>query len=158
MRHFVGISQVVMSEDPDDVLVAPHLGSCLGIAVYDPVTRRGGLIHSLLPTGKADPEKAETTPYMYVDTGLSCLLETFLASGAHKRDLCITAAGGAEMDAAGGALEIGKRNYVILKKLLWKNGLLLRGEDVGETISRTLLLEIGTGKTWVKSARGCREL
>ena len=95
---------------------------------------------------------------MYVDTGLSCLLESFLATGAKKRDLCITAAGGAEMNAPGGLLEIGKRNYVILKKLLWKNGLLLQGEEVGENISRTLLLEIGTGKTWVKSVRGCREL
>ena len=158
MRHFVGISQVVISDNPEDVLIAPHLGSCLGIAVYDPVTRRGGVVHSLLPTGKSDPAKAEESPYMYVDTGLSCLLESFLATGAKKRDLCITAAGGAEMNAPGALLEIGKRNYVILKKLLWKNGLLLHGEEVGENISRTLLLEIGTGKTSVKSVRGCREL
>ena len=47
--------------------------------------------------------------------------------------------------------KIGKRNFLILRKLLWKEMLLLKSYDVGGSSSRTMLLEIGTGKVMIRS-------
>lgn len=152
-QHNVGIAQSALSAKPDDLLVAPNLGSCLGIAIYDPKLRHGGLIHCLLPMSKSDPAKAAVKPFTYVDTGLVKLLEDLIKRGSNTRDLVIIVAGGANINDEANVFEIGKKNYTILKKLLWKNNLLLRAEDVGDNCSRTISIEIGSGRTSVK-ARG----
>lgn len=140
-----------ISEDPNDVLVAPNLGSCLGIAVYDKEKKRGGMIHCLLPLSKADPNKAAQNPCMYVDSGFAKLLQTLLDSGSDKKKLTIVAVGGANINDDNNVFEIGKRNHTVLKKLLWKNGLLLKAEDVGDSVTRTLSLHIDSGKTFLKA-------
>ena len=147
----VGIAEMALSSNAEDVLVAPNLGSCLGIVVYDPKLKHGGLIHCLLPLSKSDPAKASAKPYTYVDTGLVQLLEQILAKGSQKKDLVVVVAGGANINDEANVFEIGKKNYTILKKLLWKNNLLLRAEDVGNSISRTIAVEVGSGRTTVKS-------
>ena len=45
---------------------------------------------------------------------------------------------------------IGKRNHTMMRKLFWQNGVLIKAEDVGGSVSRTLFLEIGTGRTWMQ--------
>jgi chemotaxis protein CheD len=149
-QHFVGIAEMKISSDPEDVLIAPNLGSCLGIAVYDQIRKRGGLIHCLLPLSKADPEKAAKNPFMYVDTGVTALLENLLSEGADRKQLSIVVIGGANINDESNVFEIGKRNYTVLKKILWKNNLLVRSENVGECVSRTLSLHIENGKTLMK--------
>lgn len=147
-----------VSDQPTEILVAPNLGSCLGISVYDPVLKRGGVIHCLLPLSKSDPAKAAANPCMYVDTGFALLLETLLAGVVDKKRLVIIAVGGASINDDGNVFEIGKRNHTVLKKLLWKNNLLLKAEDVGAAHSRTLSLHIDTGKTFLKALGEVREL
>ncbi len=149
-QHLVGIAQVKISDNPADIIVAPNLGSCLGMAIYDPVLKKGGLAHCLLPLSKSDPEKAANNPYMFVDTGFTKLLETLLASGCDIKRLVIVAVGGANINDQTNVFEIGKRNFTVLKKLLWKNNLLLKGEHVGDTVSRTLSLHIADGKSILK--------
>lgn len=151
LEHQIGIAQMKISSNPSDILVAPNLGSCLGIAVYDPIAKRGGLVHCLLPLSKSDPDKAAQNPFMYVDTGLALLLENLLAGGAEKKRLSITAVGGANINDDNNVFEIGKKNYTVLKKILWKNNLLLRAEHVGESFSRSLFLHIENGKTFLKA-------
>ena len=58
MRHVVGIAQMKVSADPGDELVAYALGSCLGVAVHDPVARVGGLLHAMLPLSSYEPPRA----------------------------------------------------------------------------------------------------
>ena len=53
---------------------------------------------------------------------------------------------------------IGERNYVVLRKILWKNNILINGEDVGGSIARTMRLDIGTGTVTIKSSKGLIEL
>ncbi len=149
-QHFIGIAQMKVSTNPEDILVAPNLGSCLGISVYNKAQNCGGMIHCLLPFSKADPEKAAQNPCMYVDTGFSMLLERILEFGGDKKDLIIIAAGGANINDENNVFEIGKKNYTILKKILWKNNLLLRAEHIGANISRTLSLSLADGKTTLK--------
>ena len=148
---FIGIGQMRISDEPNVVLTAPNLGSCLGIAIFDPETKRGGLIHCLLPLSKTNPEKAAEEPLQFVDTGLVFMLQEFVRLGSNKNKLLIAVAGGSNISDENKVFEIGVRNYTILKKVLWKNNLLLKGEDCGDSVARTVTLSINTGEVWVRS-------
>jgi len=149
--NFVGIGQMKISDNPDTVFTAPNLGSCLGIAVFDPIKRIGGMIHCLLPFSKNNPEKAQKEPYHFVDTGFVEMLQEFVRRGSEKKNLMIAVAGGSNISDENKVFEIGAKNYTILKKVLWKNNLLLKGEDCGDSISRTVTLQLATGEVWVRS-------
>jgi len=145
-----------VSAKKGDVIVTHALGSCLGVAVYDPVTCVGGLLHVMLPLSTIDPEKAERNPSMFVDTGFPKLLIECFKIGAQKDRLEIRVAGG--VDSNDNLFQIGKRNLIILRKLLWKNSLLVKSYDVGGRNSRTMSLEIGTGKVTIKSGGQIKHL
>ena len=149
-QTIIGIAQMKVSRDSEEVLVAPNLGSCIGVSVYDPVAKIGGMVHCLLPLSKSDPTKAQESPSTYVDSGVSLLLEKMFQEGASKETIIISVAGGGNMNDPNNVFEIGKKNYTILKKLLWKNNLLIRGEHIGNSVSRTVSLDIATGITKVK--------
>jgi chemotaxis protein CheD len=142
-----------VSDKRDDLIITHALGSCLGVAVHDPVACVGGLLHVMLPLSGIDPEKADRNPFMFVDTGFPRLLIECFKTGAQKQRLEIRVAGGANSHHRGGddLFQIGKRNFIILRQLLWKNGLLMASYDVGGSNSRTMSLEVGTGKVTIKS-------
>ncbi|MCB0324333.1 MAG: chemotaxis protein CheD [Bdellovibrionales bacterium] len=146
----VGIAEMAISDDPEMTLAAAHLGSCLGIAVFDPHKRVGGMIHCLLPLSKSDPAKAEARPQMYVDTGVALLLDKILSGGSRKQDLQIFVAGGAEINDTAHVFEIGKKNVTVLRKILWKNNLLIKAQDVGGSNARTISLQVGSGEVWLR--------
>lgn len=148
---FVGIGEMVMSESPDDVISAPNLGSCVGVAAYDPTKKLGAVIHCLLPLSKSNPERAATQPYAFVDVGVVKMFEELFAKGVDKKNLVITVAGGANINDTNNVFEIGKKNYTILRKILWKNNMLIKAEHVGEGNSRTLTLKMDSGEMWVKT-------
>ena len=58
----VGVADMVVSNDPSAELVTYSLGSCLGITVYDPVKKVGGLLHLMLPESRIDAIKAVNAP------------------------------------------------------------------------------------------------
>lgn len=157
-QRMVGIAEMIISSNPTDILVAPNLGSCLGLAVYDPEKQIGGVIHCLLPLSKADTEKAKNNPLMYVDSGVSHFLNEIIKLGARKNKLVITAAGCSNINDLNNVFEIGKKNHTIFRKLMWKNNLLIKGEDVGESFARTLSLRIDTGEVTVRSQGNIKQL
>jgi len=141
-----------VSSNPEDVLVTYSLGSCVGVTLYDPLQKIGGLIHCMLPLSKVDPERAKEVPYMFVDTGLPLMLQTLINMGANKNRIVAKVAGGAVLLDDNGMFRIGERNHIVVRKLLWKNNILISSEDVGGTLARTLYLQINDGKTIIKSA------
>jgi len=147
----VGISEMAVSSNPDDVLVTYSLGSCLGVTVYDPPLRIGGLIHWMLPLSQIDIQKAATTPCMFVDTGTTKLLTDIFARGCRKNNLIVRIAGASSVLDSKGLFKIGERNYTVFRTILWKNSMLIAAEDIGGTASRTVRLEIGTGRCVVKA-------
>lgn len=153
MTRPVGVAEMAVSADPDEILVTHALGSCLGITVYDPEARVGGLLHAMLPLSSTDPEKARRTPAMFVDTGIPRLFLDCYALGARKDRAAVVAAGGAtHRDAeTDDFFEIGKRNAVILRKLLWKNAVVLKSSDLGGCSSRTMSLRISDGTVTILS-------
>jgi chemotaxis protein CheD len=155
LKLIVGVSEMKAGKE-GDVLVTHALGSCLGLMIYDPAVRVGGLLHALLPQARINPEKAEANPCMFVDTGVPALFEAVFGLGAKKNRLRIKAAGCARPLDTGEIFRIGERNFTILKMILWKNGLLLDAEDVGGSASRTVYFDLTTGKVAV-STNGIKE-
>ena len=86
------------------------------------------------------------------------LLEQVCGQGASRRRLVAHAAGGASIMDPKAIFDIGKRNYLALRKILWKAGILLAGEAVGGGNSRTVRLEIGSGRLWLQVGGGQKEL
>lgn len=136
-----------------DILITYALGSCLGIAIYDPIACVGGLLHAMLPTSANDPANAPLNPYKFVDTGLTELLFSCYEHGARKERLVVKVAGGSSSaeNATDDYFQIGRRNFSKLKELLWGSGMRLQAWHVGGNFPRTLSLEIGSWDVTVKA-------
>lgn len=148
----VGIGDMKISYSQHEILITYSLGSCIGLTLYDPVAKVGGLVHTMLPLSKQDPEKAKKNPYMYTDTGVQGLIQELFNIGATRRNLVAKVAGGAKLLDEKGLFRIGERNYTVLRKVLWKNDILINAEDVGESKSRTMILYMDNGRTTIRSA------
>lgn len=158
MNVVVNVSDARVSARPEDVLVTYALGSCIGVTVYDPVARCGGMLHYQLPTSAMDQDRAAQQPCMFADTGMEHLLAELAQAGAQKHRLQVKLAGGAEILDSHGVFSIGKRNHTAIRKLLWQQGLLLKGEQVGGSEPRTLYLHVASGATVVKMSGQSIEL
>lgn len=158
MQHVIGIAEMMVSNQPEDVLVTYSLGSCVGLTLYDPAARVGGMIHCMLPLSKIDPPKAAANPSMFTDTGVAALLQAVFDLGADRRRLVAKVAGAASLLDEKGLFKIGERNHTVLRKVLWKNSIQVAGEEVGGNSSRTLYLHMDTGRTMLKSGGQQREL
>jgi chemotaxis protein CheD len=150
----VGISDCKISNDADSVLVTYALGSCIAVALYDPIAKLGGLLHYMLPESALDAQKAQQNPFMFGDTGIKALLDAVRAGGGQPRRMVVRLAGGAQVLDGEGIFQIGKRNYLAARKILWKAGILISAEAVGGEVSRTTRLELATGRMWVREAGG----
>ena len=148
----VGVGDCKVSGAAGSVLATYALGSCIALAIHDPVSGVGGLLHFLLPESSVNPEKAGQNPFMFADTGIPLLFHAAYRLGAEKRRLVVWAVGGAQVLDENGVFNIGKRNHQAMRKILWKAGVMLHGEEVGGTASRTVKLEVATGRVWVCGA------
>jgi chemotaxis protein CheD len=155
----VGVADCHISDNRDSVLATHALGSCIAVAIHDPVAGVGGLLHFMLPESALDRDKAQRNPFMFADTGIPLLFRASFERGADRKRMVVQLAGGAQMMDEAGVFNIGKRNYLAAKKLLWKNGFMTRAEAVGGTVSRTVRLEVGSGRFWMReTGAGEREL
>jgi chemotaxis protein CheD len=148
----VGIADCRVSADTEDTLITHALGSCLGITAYDGAARIGGLLHVMLPSSDLHPEKALENPCMFVDTGFPLLLDRMRRRGALQPRLTIRVAGGARSreGAETDMFQIGRRNFIMIRKMLWDTGMMLQSHDIGGTESRTVSLVVGNGEMRVK--------
>lgn len=146
----VGIADLAVSNNPNVILTTYSLGSCLGISIYDPVARVGGLLHTMLPDSAIDTVKAERKPAMFLDTALPALFRAACELRAENSRMIICVAGGAQIMDSSGFFNIGKRNYAALVDLLAKNNLSLSAEQVGGMVNRTMHLNLATGDVTLK--------
>ena len=93
----VGVADMKVNADGKCVLVTYSLGSCIGVAIYDPVVRVGGLLHYMLPESSLDRIKAKKNPYMFGDTGIPLLFKETYKLGAKKNRLKVIVVGGAQI-------------------------------------------------------------
>jgi chemotaxis protein CheD len=157
MKQIVGVADMKVSNNPSDDVVTYSLGSCIGLVIYDPVARAGGILHYMLPESGIDKEKAAKKPFMFADTGIPRLFKAAYAMGAKKPRIKIFVAGGAEILDQNGFFNIGKRNYLALKKMFFKNKVMIDKQEVGGNINRTVRIEIATGDIFMKTS-GSKEV
>ena len=157
MKNVVAVGDMKIGQQ-SDTIVTHALGSCLGLMVYDPVAKIGGLLHAMLPLSKINPGKAAANPYMFVDTGVPALFKALYDIGGQKSRMIVKAAGCGNPLGKNEMFKIGERNYTVLKKLLWKNNILLESEDIGGAKSRTVHFNIADGQTIISSNGQKREL
>jgi chemotaxis protein CheD len=150
-RIIVGVADMAVSRDASKQIVTYALGSCIGVTLYDPVMKVGGMLHLMLPEAAQSPEKAAANPAMFADTGVVLLFERALRLGADRKRLVVCAAGGAEILAEEGHFRIGARNRTMLRKIFWQQNVLLRADDTGGSHSRTLTLHLKDGSVTVRS-------
>jgi len=151
-RVVIDISDAKVSGDPSDVLVTYSLGSCIGVCLYDPATHIGGMLHYQLPSSKMNPERAQCSPFMFADSGMKLMLNKLLSMGASKKRMDVRLAGGAAMATGPDGFDIGKRNYLAIRKVLWSNGMFINAEDVGGNAARNLYLNMADGTVTVRSS------
>jgi chemotaxis protein CheD len=147
----VGMGDGKVTGNREDVLTTYALGSCIAVMAHDASAGVGGLLHLMLPDSKLDVAKAAARPWMFADSGLRELLAAVQRLGANRKTTSVWLAGGAKVLANADVFSIGKRNYQAVRKLLWQEGLIVRGEEVGGTQSRTVRLDVATGQTWIKT-------
>jgi chemotaxis protein CheD len=157
-RVVVDIAEFVVSNEPDVVLATYALGSCIAVMLYDPHIKAAGMIHYMLPLSSTNPEKAKNRPAMFADTGVPLLFHSMYGLGCKKENLVVKVAGGGQLYDDQGLFEIGKRNWTVLRRMLWKTNVLVTADDVGGAKSRTVSLEVTTGRCVIRSSGKEQEL
>ncbi|WP_342743880.1 chemotaxis protein CheD [Desulfamplus magnetovallimortis] len=146
-----------VSQDPKCDIVTYSLGSCIGLVLYDPVVKVGGILHYMLPESRIDREKASKNPWMFADSGIPLFFKETYKYNALKNRMKVSVFGGSQILDQKGFFNIGKRNYMALKKIFFRNNVLINYEDVGGNVNRTVRLEIATGDIFVKTS-GSKEV
>ena len=155
----VGMADYKVGRAPS-TLISYGLGSCIGVSLYDPQAKVGGLLHIMLPD--STHSRASENPAKFADTGVPLMLKDVLALGASKSRLVAKMAGGAQMFAFAKATDImrvGARNAEAVKEQLKSLGIKLIAEDTGENYGRTVQINLENGVYTVKTmVKGEKEI
>ena len=151
-RIVVGVGGLAVSTNRAGRLTTFSLGSCLGITIYDPVSKVGGMVHAMLPDSSLNPAKAAQHPGMFVDSGIPALFRAAYKLGLDKGRALICVAGGAQIMDTSGFFNIGQRNVNRLATLLEQHGLEIKAMEVGGLVSRTIQMNIATGEVRLKTS------
>lgn len=144
----LGIGDFGASKTPGTQVKTYALGSCVALVVLDPKTRTVGMIHIALPDSNINPQKVKERPGYFADTGIPKLLQemTRCSGNSNLRSMVVKLAGGAAIMDPNDTFNIGKRNVLAAKKILWAHGMGPVAEDVGGNFSRTVSVAVNTGE------------
>lgn len=147
----VNMSEMKLASSPA-LLITRGLGSCLGIALYDPIKKIGAVAHPMLP----DIEKAKhkSNPARFVNSVINKMLEDLIQEGCLKRNLVAKLFGGAHMFSflsQDSILNVGEKNIEMAKSVFQELGIKIAAEDLRGNIGRTIVLDLETGKVRVKT-------
>jgi chemotaxis protein CheD len=153
-RTVIGIGEMAIKSD-SGVLVTHALGSCVAVCVYDPASRVGGMLHFLLPEARINPARARLQPCAFADLGIPLLFQQAYAIGLKKASCIVRLVGGADVtgDGGSGSLGVGKRNALAARAILWRNGVLVKGEALGGSTARTVTLSLDDGRLEITNGR-----
>jgi chemotaxis protein CheD len=153
----VGMGEHQVSNDPLLVITAAGLGSCIGLILFDPVAKVGGMAHIVLPDSNHGRDK--TNPWKYADTAVPLLIAAVCAKGGLRTRLWAKIAGGAQMFAPVNAMmNIGHRNAEAVQAMLAKMNMRLHASDIGGKSGRTVRLYVDDGRVTVKTVGGSENL
>ena len=151
-KHIVvGVGEFSVTSDEMPTIKTFALGSCVAVICLASRRKMVGLLHVALPEAKINPTMAQARPGMFADTGIPALLDMMVRRGCNLAELKVKLAGGASILDAEQRFEIGKRNILSVKKVLWMYRLGPVAEDVGRDYSRTVTVSAETGLVVISS-------
>lgn len=138
-------------ESPDSITTL-GLGSCVGAVIYDPTTKKCGMVHVMLPDSKAITNNQNIAKF--ADTGIEECLRRVLAIGARRDKLVAKIAGGAQMfsvNTNNAMLRVGDRNVEAVRKKFAELKIPVLSADTGENFGRTVIFYPETGEYLIKA-------
>ncbi len=147
----VGMADLKVCKCPD-ALTTLGLGSCIGVALYDPVTKVSGLLHCMLPDSTQIRNNSNVAKF--ADTGLDELIKQMTGQGANRARLVAKMAGGAQMftiSSNNDSLRVGERNAQAIRDKLKQLNIKLLAEDCGLNYGRTVEFYSETGNYVIKA-------
>lgn len=155
LQTVVGMSEIHVQKGPA-LFTCLGLGSCIGLAVYDPLAKVGGMVHIMLP--ESFPEKPIEKPGKFANTAVPALLEELERLGASPTKLIAAYAGGAQVFRFGAGkenrLDVGARNAAAVAEWVRKYGLKVVAQDVGGNVGRTVTMCTTSGDVKVRTVAG----
>ena len=150
-RVVIGIGEAAIA-GADATIVTHALGSCVAVCLWDPEARVGAMLHFLLPESRVNPDRAKKQPGTFADTGIPLLIQEAMQRGLNKKRCRAHLFGGAAVGAQGG-LDVGKRNVLAARRLLWQHGIFIHAEALGGTDPRTANFSVADGHYQVSCGR-----
>lgn len=150
----LGVGDYAATNRPGDVIKTLALGSCVAVMMLEPVTRSVGMAHVALPESKIDNAKAREQPGYFADSGIPALIKEMKKCGykGKNKGIMVKLVGGATIMDPNNTFNIGKRNILAIKKILWTHGMGVVAEDVGGRISRSVALDVQSGSIRISSS------
>ncbi len=150
----VGLGEQAVSRNPEDVLVAYGLGSCMGVVMVDPVSHFSGLLHAVLPRAVVGTVVAgDSNPYKYVESGIENLVASLIRKGADQARLVVRLVGGANMLMTSNlttSFDIGTRNIEAARTTLSRLKIPVVASETGGHTGRTLRVYVANGRVTVR--------
>jgi len=149
----LGVGDYGASNQPGDEVKTFALGSCVSVILLDPKTRTVGMAHIALPDSSINKMKATEKPGYFADTAIPALLNEMVKYGCNKKGkgMVVKLCGGANVMDTNDTFQIGKRNALAIKKVLWAYGMGAVAEDLGQNFSRTVSISVETGQVLLTS-------
>lgn len=151
MEIKVGMADLNVCESPDSIITL-GLGSCVGAVLYDPVIKKCGMVHVMLPDSTAITNNHNLAKF--ADTGIEECLRRVLAIGAKRERLIAKIAGGAQMftmNTNNPMLRVGDRNVEAVKRKLEELKIPIIASDTGENYGRTVVFYPETGEYLIRA-------
>ena len=146
----IGMADLNVALSPE-VLQTCGLGSCVGICLWDPVTKVAGMAHIMLPSSS---QGKSVNDAKFADTAVPLLINEMGKHGAHKARLVAKIAGGAQMFSFysdNDIMKIGERNAQAVKVALQAVKIKLLAEDIGGNFGRTIEFHAENGQLYVRT-------
>jgi chemotaxis protein CheD len=150
----VDVGMLAVSNEAEVVLVTYALGSCIGVGLWDPVVRVGGLAHVQLPDSSLDPVKAIVRPGLFADTAVRELTARMRSLGAMPERGMVYIAGGAQLMGDAWLYDIGRKNRAAVIAALGTQRLVPMTDDTGGSEPRTVYLEVANGQFHIRRGAG----
>ncbi len=147
----LGVGEYGSTVQPDEVIKTYGLGSCVAVLCHDPVSGIVGMLHVALPDSSVAQDRPPTRIGYFADTGVPALFENMQRLGWRKAigQVRVKLAGGASILDPKGTFNIGKRNQLAIKRILWRLGFSPIAEDLGGNYSRTVSIAAKTGEVLI---------
>jgi len=137
-RVIVGVGDMAVSNGANVTISTYALGSCVGVVAYVVNSNTGGMLHVMLPDSSISPQKADSQPFIFADTGITKFISSLESFDIDPESLKVVIAGGANIMSENDAFRIGDKNVESVKRQLELNKLVLIEESLGGLSNRTL--------------------